>query len=124
MKKEQPNLELGLVDFEEPTLLLLGETSSFDWLACRIAEGCEFALKGRVSLKFIPSMQEGELSGTGNEFEWHMSHAEMALVAQQLRELATGDVPAHAYLDSIRNTAGIQIMASKGEYEPARIFSE
>ncbi len=56
--------------------------------------------------------------------EWQMSASEAAVVSHQLRELAASSSPAHAYLDPASNLTGVQIMASKGEYDPARVFAK
>jgi hypothetical protein len=38
--------------------------------------------------------------------------------------LAASEVPAHAYLDPTFNSSGVQIMASLGEYDAARVFGK
>ncbi|MGQ0593349.1 MAG: hypothetical protein ACT4QB_12085 [Gammaproteobacteria bacterium] len=37
--------------------------------------------------------------------------------AEQLRALAASESPAHAYLDTESNNAGVEIVVSKGEYD-------
>lgn len=127
MKKDQHNLRAGLVDFADPTFLLLGEPESFDWLAEQIEGRCAVALDGvqgkdLARLSIVPTAQEGRVSREGSVLEWQMSYSEAVLVSQQLRELATSSSSSHAYLDPASNLAGVQIMASKGEYDPERVF--
>jgi hypothetical protein len=122
------DIRLGVVDFLDPTLLLLGEVESFKWIADEINKKhsivLENSIKNGVSLKFIFSVQGGELHEDGHAFEWELSPAEATVVASQLRELADSKRLAHAYLDPLRNNTGIQIVASIGEYDGALIFSE
>jgi hypothetical protein len=58
----------------------------------------------------------------GEAFEWHITPTEARTVAAQLQELAAAKNPAHAYLDPTLNSAGVQLVASCGEYEPGEIF--
>jgi hypothetical protein len=129
VKTDQHSLRAGLVDFADPTFLLLGESEAFDWLAKQLEARRAVALDGvpgkdLARLSIVPTAQEGRVSREGPVLEWHMSSSEAVLVARQLRELATSSSSAHAYLDSARNFTGVQIMASKGEYDPERVFIE
>lgn len=117
------------MDFADPTFLLLGESGSFEWLAEQIEGRRAVALEGEpgkdlARLSIVPSAQEGRVLKAGAILEWQISSSEAALVSQQLRELAASSSPAHAYLDSASNFAGVQIVASKGEYDAARVFIE
>lgn len=129
MTSDQRNLRAGLVDFADPTFLLLGESSSFEWLAAQIEGKRAVVLKGEpgkdlMCLSIVPSDGEGRASRAEGALEWRMSASEATLVSQQLRELAASSSPAHAYLDPASNLTGVQIVASKGEYDPTRVFVE
>jgi hypothetical protein len=126
---DQHNLRVGLVDFADPTFLLIGDSRSFYWLAEQIKGERAVTLEGepgkdRVRFSIVPSDSEGRVSRMGPILEWQMSASEAALVSRQLRELAASSSPAHAYLDPASNLAGVQIMVSRGEYDPARVFVE
>ena len=129
MTSNQHNLQVGLVAFPDPTFLLLGEFNAFHWLAEQI-EGRRAVVvesapgKDLVCLSIVPSDQDGRAVRAGSSVEWQISASEAALVSNQLRELAASSSPAHAYLDPESNLTGMQIMASKGEYDPARVFVE
>lgn len=129
MTRVEPALHVGLVDFSEPTLLLIGEPDTFHWLAEQLTARCSFALEGapggaHASLRFVPTLQDGRLSRRGDAFEWELSVAEAQLAARQLKELASSERPAHAYLDPTTNSTEVQLVASIGEYDPARVFDE
>ena len=129
VKNDQHSLRAGLVDFADPTFLLLGGSESFDWLAEQIEGRCAVALdavqgKDLARLSIVPTAQEGCISREGPVLEWQMSSSEALLVSRQLRELATSSSSAHVYLDPASNLTGVQIMASKGEYDPERVFME
>ena len=130
MTTEQHGLQAGLVDFSDPAFLLLGESSAFDWLAEQIEQRRSVALQSGSSkevacLSLVPSEHEGgRASKKGAILEWQMSADEATQVARQLRVLASSSLPAHAYLDPANNLAGLQIIASKGEYDPTRVFAE
>lgn len=129
MTTRQHGLRVGLVDFANPAFLLIGEASSFNWLAEQIesrhAVGLECERgKAVARLSIIPAEHEGRLTLAGAILEWLMSATEAALVSQQLRGLASSSSPAHAYLDPASNLTDVQIIASKGEYDAARVFAE
>jgi len=123
----QPPLHIGVVDFSEPTLLLISEARGFRWLADQIEHRNQFTIsqiKGpaqtRVTIQFVPA-QAGSLNRTENVFTWGISRAESKLFADQLRELSVSTTPAHTYLDSA--SRGIPVIASFDEYDPEKIFS-
>lgn len=130
MTTEQHGLQAGLVEFSDPAFLLIGEAGAFDWLAEQIESRREVALQSESNkevacLSLVPSTHDdGAALKKGTILEWQMSANEATQVAQQLRELAASSAPAHAYLDPANNLAGLQIIASKGEYDPTRIFAE
>lgn len=120
-------LHLGLADFAEPTLLILGQSASFVWLGAQIASRRDIVLerhlpKRQISLRFVPTAQNGRFFQQNQAFEWQVSEAEAKTVAGQLEGLARANLPANAYLDPDTNTTGVQVVASCGEYEPTKIF--
>jgi hypothetical protein len=123
-------LHIGLADFAEPTLLILGEAASLNWLAERIEARQSFDLAtapvvklANVRLLLEPTDNAGTLTREGKKFVWKLSLSESQEVAAQLRELAASHVPAHAYLDPKTNSAGVEVVASKGEYSDAVFVS-
>lgn len=127
---EQHGLQAGIVEFSEPVFLLIGGEEGFGWLAERIQSRCPIVVQGDTSkavgsLSFVPSPEsDGEASIEGAILEWRISATEAIEVARLLRALAASSRPAHAYLDPGRDRTGLQIIASKGEYDPMRIFQE
>lgn len=127
MTNNQHNLRVGLVDFADPTLLLLGEASSFNWLAEQIESRCAVVLECEQGsdlsrLSIAPSINEGRISKMETTLEWLMNASDAALFSQQLRQLAASPMPAHIYLDIEKNLAGLQLVASKDEYDPKQVF--
>lgn len=127
MASEPTGLRLGLVEFAEPTLLLIGQPPDLAWLAIEVGSRRAFTIRGAstrspVSLHLVPTEQAGCLTRQGSAFEWRLTIAEATVVADQLRELAAAEKPAHAYLDPAANLAEVQILVSFGEYEPSEIF--
>ena len=127
MESNQLGLRVGLVNFHEPTLLLIGDASSFTWLAGQLEIRCPLLLEAEPgneirSLSIEPSQREGRAFRSGPVLKWQISAHEAVLAAGRLRELAAHPSPAHAYLGPEFAEAGVQIVASKGEYDPARVF--
>ena len=131
MTQQHSLLHVGMADFSEQTLLLIGDVNSLAWLAEQIetrreitlAEMHGFVRLTGVGLHLIPVKQSGSLTRLGESFNWEISAIEARHLAQQLRELATATAPAHAYLDSESNVTGVQVVASKGEYDPEKVFA-
>ncbi len=122
-------MHVGLADFAEPTLLILGDVASLNWLADRIEsrQSLDFAAAAfvrllNVSLLLEPTEGDGSFNQQGAKFIWKISLSESQKFAEQLRALAASEVPAHAYLDSITNSAGVEVVASKGEYSTDAVF--
>lgn len=123
-------LHIGIADFAEPALLLLGDADSLAWLADQIEaeQDIDFASLANVvrQLNFnlrILFMERGDgLSRREAAFVWEVSAAEAQRLAAQLRSLAENMSPSHAYLDPTPNLAGVQVIASLGEYDPGKIF--
>jgi hypothetical protein len=127
MKSEKPEFRVGYVEFATPTCLLLGSTDSFSWLADQIRNrnavvlDCVGAVPfARLSIR--PSDGTGCLVVARDTLEWQISAGEAKLASEQLIGLAANPAPSHAYLDPNSNLTGIQILASKDEYDAADVF--
>ena len=116
-------MHIGLADFAESTLLILGDAASLNWLADCIETRqlidlarSPLAKLVSVGLMIVPTDNAGSLSRNDTLFKWKVSRLEAQQFAEQLRALAVSEKPAHAYLDPEANNAGVQIIASQGEY--------
>lgn len=129
MNDKKVCLQIGLVDFAEPTLLLLGDATSFSWLAdcIKARQSLDFAELPFVELVNVKLKLEvahvGDLIQRAATFDWRVSLDESQQFSDQLRMLATSKAPAHAYLDPVSNSSGVQIVASLGEYSAANVFN-
>lgn len=131
MTQQHSWLHIGIADFAEPTLLLIGDAKSLSWLAeqidarrdIKLAEMPGIVRQTTIDLHLIPAMHRGSLTRLGDGFDWEISAAEARQFARQLRELAVGTSPAHTYLDPESNAADVQVVASNGEYDPEKVFS-
>ena len=131
MKQQIAMLNIGIADFAEPTMLILGDAKSLSWLAdliggqksIRLDEKKEVVLNGGITLHLTPSPLSGRFTRSGNAFIWEISAVEALKFVQQLHELVASNSPAHAYLDSDFNFANVQVTASMGEYDPCKIFT-
>jgi hypothetical protein len=130
MNTDSPSLHIGIADFAKPTLLIVGDASSLLWLATSIQErrtgrladlSSSIKLKN-VDLRLSHANDEGRLERRSGVLDWTISPLEARKFADQLRALATSEGPGHAYLDTSANDSGIQIVASKGEYDPDTVF--
>lgn len=122
-------MHIGLADFAEPTLLILGDAASLNWLAnyMETRQSIDLAVSPfvklvSVSLVIAPTDDEGSLSRKDTRFEWKVSPVEAQQFAEELRALAVSENPAHAYLDPKANSAGVQVIASQGEYSAEAVF--
>ena len=128
MTVRSPEIDVGVLDLAEPTLLLLGDPVAFRWLAAAIGAfhalvlGNQRTGSRRASLHILPAELGSELSRQGNDFFWRLSLSEAEKIARQLSALADSPQPAHAYLDPAINSAATQIVASFGEYDADRVF--
>lgn len=131
MTQQHSWLHIGIADFAEPTLLLIGDAKSLSWLAeqidarrdIKLAEMHGIVRRTTVDLHLIPAMHRGSLTRLGDTFDWEISAVEARQFARQLRELAVVTSPAHAYLDPESNAADVQVVASNGEYDPEKVFT-
>jgi len=123
-------LHVGIAEFSEPTLLLIGDALVLYWLAdqidarqeLKLAEMPSLVSQTEVNLRLAPATHSGSLTRKGKAFSWEISADEAKQFAQQLRGLAASPGPAHAYLDPESNTSGVQVVASKEEYDLEKIF--
>lgn len=122
-------MHIGLADFAEPTLLILGDAASLNWLADCIEMRQAIDLSAspvvklvNVGLVIAPTDDEGSLSRNDTLFKWRVSPLEAQQFAEQLRALAVSEKSAHAYLDPKANNAGVQVVASQGEYSGDAVF--
>jgi hypothetical protein len=123
-----PALRIGLADFHDPTLLLLGDPRSCIRLAAELEARRPVVLASQpgeelVELRRLPSENEGDCGRSGPILTWRMSSRETVTVAAQPRPMARHPRPGHAYLDHEVTTIDLQIVASQGEYEAERLFS-
>jgi hypothetical protein len=128
MTVQQPQIHVGLPDFADPTLLLVGDAAAFRWLASELRARREVTLgkqqpgAQRASLQILPDETDGPCYRQGGDFSWRISSSEAERVARQLSGLADSQRPAHAYIDPTANLSGVQILASVGEYDPAQVL--
>lgn len=130
MTRQDSLLYVGIPDFAEPTLLLIGDEKSLSWLAdqidtrraIRLEEMRGIVSQTLITLRLVPVIKNGNLSRLGDAFDWKISAVEVEKFTLQLRELAVATSPAHIYLDPESNAADVQMVASKGEYDPEKIF--
>jgi len=131
-QKNPSGLVVGIADFVDQTLLMLGDTPSFARLAnlmqtTEIGRQIDFNAVGRcvnvrMTLVFDAA---GDLRYAGNRLEWRISPREAKQFARQLQVLADStNIAGHQYLDPASNQAQLQIVASKGEYNPLKIFEK
>jgi hypothetical protein len=124
-----PLLYIGLADFAEPTLLILGDSEGFLFLADLISSrwtGSFSSLSstvrlGNVDVNLSYSTGESGIERCGTRLCWCVPGAAVELFPEQLRALARSEGPHHAYLDT-PSKENIQIVASKSEYDPAGVF--
>lgn len=121
-------MHIGLADFAEPTLLILGDAASLNWLAdcIEMRQAVDLSTSPlvklvNVGLTIAPS-DDGILSRNDTLFELKISPLEAQQFAEQLRALAVSKRSAHAYLDPRSNSAGVQLVASLGEYSENAVF--
>lgn len=122
-------MHIGLADFANPALLILGDPTSLNWLADCIAARKSIDLATSpfvelvsVGLNIAPTDEEGSCSRNDALLEWKISPAEALRFADQLRALAASETPGHAYLDPVDNRAVLEIIASKGEYNAKTVL--
>lgn len=131
MTQHSSRLHIGIADFAEPTLLLIGDAKSFAWLAEQINARQNIKLEEmhwivwetRVTLHLIPALHRGRLTRLGDAFDWEISAVEALKFTRQLRELGVATLPTHTYLDPESNATDVQVVASKGEYDPEKVFT-
>lgn len=121
VKNIPQNLDVGLVNFSDPTFLLLGDSRSLEWLAEQIRNNSTLRLVGSpqgsgIELTITPTSTESQLSRGDGKLSWEISPSDAEKFFCQLRDLAASSAPAHAYLDIEKNLTNLQLLASIGEY--------
>ena len=123
-------LHIGVVAFAQPALLMIGDTATLLWLATLISsrsvvhfDKCAEVRLMNVVLRVVPTAGVGRLSRTSDTFTLEVSPSEAIQFAEQLNALAEAAGPKHIYLDPATNTANVDVLVSKGEYDPENIFS-
>ena len=123
-------LIIGIVEFENPTVLVLGDAAAFLTLASRIQERQTFRMaeSGFAELKNIreitvmPCEDHGEFSRIDDELVWKVSAFEADAFAAQLQALGESKDAGHTYLDPSTNSTDLEIVASKDEYQASVLF--
>jgi len=115
---------IGLVDFHNPTLLLIGKPASFNWLAERVESRqpldfatVPFVKQESMNLLLAPTESAGTLIREGKNFFWKVSLSESQNFSELLRSLSVSGGSHHQYLDPAINTIGVEIVASTEEYD-------
>jgi hypothetical protein len=124
-------LAVGLVDFDGPTLLLIGDTAGLSSLADLFAMEAEitsarterilFPTGGELHLHF--GVEETQLVKAGSKVDWFISSADSKIYAELIRSVAESERPSHNYLD-VSGNVEIEIIVSKDEYDPATVFTD
>lgn len=132
MPSQDNLLHIGIADFSPHVLLLIGDQQSLIWLAQEIAQKRLVRLKdhptrarmaGIGDLEIVPNSEQSSLQlGSGHNVIWTIASADAARYSEQLVALANAEQPSHVYLDPT-NGSDLQVIASKGEYDPAKLFS-
>ena len=123
-------MQIGLADFAEPTLLILGTKESLIAFANIMEKRqpinlatSEFITLVNIGLAITPTSNSGSLGKSGERFTWQISTEEVGHFAEQIRALADHPGGAHIYLDPHVNAAAVQILISKGEYGAGTVFA-
>ena len=123
-------MQIGLADFAEPTLLVLGTKESLMALADILEKRqptdlgtLDFIKLVNICLAMVPTSNSGSLGKSGERFTWQISTEEVGHFAEQIRALADHPGGAHIYLDPHVNAAAVQILISKGEYGAGTVFA-
>jgi hypothetical protein len=133
MPPNRPLISAGIVDFDEPRLVIVGDPEGFLWLASLIESawtGDLSSLGGKLHLAGVQlcighSGLHGGLEWRGTQLHWRLSNSALQLFPEQLRALAQSEGAGHAYLDDpAEEDTSIQAIASKGEYDPATLFGD
>lgn len=130
MSKYASTLYIGTVDFAEPTLLIVGDDQSILHLASYIysrkiinlSEDPSWVKMMNTNLHLVPTDLSGDIKRLGDSFYLTISDEDAKNFSEQLWNLAASKHPAHTYLDTKADSAGVEVVVSKGEYDPATIF--
>jgi hypothetical protein len=124
MRYGEQQLCAGLVEFSEPTLLIVGDAAALTELADQIQGRQKFRVPESncidIAVSFVATESQSKLQRNGNEYILRISASDAQIFADLIAALVNSHVPAHTYLDL---NDEIPIMISKGEYDPKKIFS-
>lgn len=128
--KDQTLLYVGIVeDFKnETTLLLLGSSEGFEKLATKIelresGDLSEINWVRQVCVNVHLSYCERcAVDLSAEDVYWRICNAAARLFPEQLRGLALSQRPGHAYLECPSGEPTMQVVASRDEYDPQRVF--
>jgi hypothetical protein len=121
-------IHVGMPEFLEPTLLVIGDAESIGCLAgmlrarVNVSLGEEMTRRRAAVLRICAVDDDSELIQRGRQFTWSLSARDAESVAQQFVALASSKAPAHAYVEFAEPSIGIEFLISIGEYDPERIF--
>jgi len=107
MRNDDPTLYIGMVDFNEPTLLILGDPKGLFWLADliesrwagKLSSLSPVIMSQRLDILVVHDDPQGGLLPRGVELQWGLSRKAAGVFPEQLRGLARSENPGHAYLD-------------------------
>lgn len=115
---------IGVVDFQDPTLLIAGDAFDIKGLASLIASSNEltirngdlYKLRGIQEIDITYTQGRSSFESTKGGIRWRLSNPERTRISALLHDLASSDAPAHSYLDPENNLSGFEVVASVGEY--------
>jgi hypothetical protein len=133
MPTQDSLIHVGIADFSPRALLLIGDQQSLTWLAQEIAQKRLVRLKdhptrarmaGIADLEIVPNSDRSSLRvDSDHHVTWTIARTDAAGYSEQLVALAKAEQPAHTYLDPT-NGSDLELIASKGEYDPAKLFGK
>ena len=126
---ESEQVTAGLAHFSDPTLLLIGSSKGLHALVDFFNFESSLASSKRVSpitsigieLKLHLGALRTTLVRAGNQHDWFISSTDAKICAELVLSLAESTKPSHTYLDVV-DSEKFEIIVSKDEYEPTKIF--
>ena len=127
--KTREQVNAGLADFTDPTLLLTGSAGGLHALADLFDGQASFATSNAanllrpigIELTLHLGAAQTQLLKVGRQIDWSISLADAKLYAELIRAVAENDKPSHTYLD-VPGNIELEIVVSKDEYDPATVF--
>lgn len=120
---------VGMADFAEPALLMTGSAGGLRALADLFEAGNSVSPSSGstlldpigIKLDLHLGATQTQLLAAGNQIDWFISFMDAKAYADLIRAVAECDKPSHTYLDVPANDE-LEIVVSKGEYDPATVF--